>query len=1303
VYLRMDEAHEMTASLETAEGQPIYVKDFRMYCRHEGSRNVSFDITGSDYSIVGAEVFSITDSLSVYVSDTDASVGVAVSGFAYTAPMWEFMNLNRQNWFEYASGASTAFMVEASADLQYLLAWEFDGVDPTTGPALDWSEETSAGYLTKYDIPGTIQNPWSNWGTHRSIGGDAVFFVRRDTDTSLNPFFSGMTRTTYVQGTFSELYFPRSVVTGFSERQYFAANYDHVVKAASAANVYLPDRSFIQALPAGFQEETLGAGPFYPSVFTVNSDDSLEIFHPLLRDQSGAKVGAMYVPSMYLYRDGGLVGVFQLSEHQARPDALRVVALPGDGTYTAKISCLPSSQISTEVSIELGFAVPSADPDPPRITGLEMAQRFVPGDAVPMTITATDDSGSIVAEVSWRAGDSDSWHDLSVVPTGMEFTTSIPTAADTQMIDLRITLTDDSGNFISAEATNAALAQVPVVFELAPQSGEVEYRDSTVMVVLEGRLTDLSGNPLSSVAGVPLELTVAGQKVGMLLDEYVVGTTHVHNGDIRFEWKINTAHLFASVGETVEVLVDFNLGVYEPISRSFTLTSIEDTSMVPVVTLNSPVDGALFAPGETIDLSVGDDGMFTATVSVDGAPYYELLTPWDISTSDWCDGAHTVDVHVVDDDGMVTQAAYGFVVDGSPPEIDILRPIDGAQVPMGFEMQIAVSDDHLSSVTYARDGGPEVDLDAPYTVDLMSWETGAHTVRFSAHDSLGHSSSASIQFEIVNSTVVAVVADPAFGAVIRPGTPIDIEVYSTGTVECFWSEDGVPYPLVQPFDIDTTHWLEGLHQITVEASDDLGGESEIVFEVVIDDTVPVIVLVSPSFGSHVTPETFVTVHTTDINLQTVSWSVFGIAASSESATNTISVAFVDSEGYFSVAVSAVDLAGNTAQENFAFVMDLEDPEVSIAGVESGGAILPGTVLTFSAQDTYISYFAWSLDGEPFVEASTPFDYSTEGLSAGWHQITLVAEDRSGRIAEKAVSFYVDDSPPTIVLDDEYEVESGRDLVLRVVAVDDFGVGGGTLCYESSDGVFESIGMTLNGAELVATLDADVMWDTMEIYVIVEDEAGNTFQSATAVVSVAQSSSTTPGPDAADDGTETTDSESSSLAIVLALGGAVAAALFAIVFLASRRGGRATARPAAGHRRAPPSPGRSRHAATRERPQAARARPTTAMPKRPSPASGVRRARPESSPLDVHRMAVDEISNEIVAQGIACAIADHADECDDVERQLLSIISRGSVYGDVELSSDAVIDDDNRHRAPTVVSGLGLSRKMRREYIKKDAS
>jgi hypothetical protein len=107
---------------------------------------------------------------------------------------------------------------------------------------------------------------------------------------------------------------------------------------------------------------------------------------------------------------------------------------------------------------------------------------------------------------------------------------------------------------------------------------------------------------------------------------------------------------------------------------------------------------------------------------------------------------------------------------------------------------------------------------------------------------------------------------------------------------------------------------------------------------------------------------------------------------------------------------------------------------------------------------------------------------------------------------------------------------------------------------------------------------------------------------------------------------------------------------------------------------------------------------------PSIASEAVRTSSSSSISDFRAVASDDMSNDIDTRGIACAIEDQSDEYDDIERQLLSMISRGSVYADTELSSDVVIDDDDEYRMPTVVSGLGLSRKMKREPAKNtDAS
>ncbi|MBU0685116.1 MAG: S8 family serine peptidase, partial [Candidatus Thermoplasmatota archaeon] len=349
LYLNMSAAHAFTIDLATDDGLPIFVKDYRVYGRHVGENNISFHLVGSDYSIKGSDIFTLPTSKTVYISDTDITVGIAISGFSYTAAMWDFMQRNWQHWYEYADSNSNEFYQESSADLQYLLAWEFHGIDSSTSTHLGLVPGQYSAYDTKYDIPGQLEDIWGDWGNHRSIGGDATFYIRRDTDTSLNSFFSGMTRRTIVQGVFTEVYFPGDLFQGFLEREYYTPDYSHLVRANLASEVYLPDRNFLTSIDGVSATQRVGAGPFYPAILTANTADSMVMYEPMIKDQSGAKVGGMALPSMTLYRNGQLSGVYQIAEHLSRPDAMRIIQLSVAGTYTASIEYSPVPQICNNV------------------------------------------------------------------------------------------------------------------------------------------------------------------------------------------------------------------------------------------------------------------------------------------------------------------------------------------------------------------------------------------------------------------------------------------------------------------------------------------------------------------------------------------------------------------------------------------------------------------------------------------------------------------------------------------------------------------------------------------------------------------------------------------------------------------------------------------------------------------------------------------------------------------------------------------------------------------------------------------
>ena len=1149
VYLRMSDARTMNLDLTTDEGLPIYVKDYRVYFRHEGDRNISFHLVGSDYSIRGPELFSLPSTMKVYVSDTDEEVGISIAGFSYSAPMWDFMEKNYDHWYEYTSGISTDFLIEASADLQYLLSWEFDGVDGLTPTDLSMDDQQCSAFETTYDIPGTIGTIWGDWGSHKSIGGDAAFYVRRDTDTSLNSFFSGMSRTTFVQGVFSELYFTQSVLDGYFERVFYSADYDNLIRAQTASSIYIPDRHFLEANDAFSTSQNLGAGPYYPSVYTDISDDVLRVFHPLLMDQSGAKVGGGTVPSLNLYKNSQFAGIYQISEYLSRPDAVREISLMGDGQYTAKIHYQPMTMICADVDIELSFTVPSADSNPPVITSMTMPQRYVPGDVIDIVLSATDLSSSLVTNISWREGGSGEWMDLSVVELSPgTYSTSIQTTSTDDSIDLLVEVMDEWGNSIRYTATSASMAQVPVIFELSAQDKDIGYRSGDDSITISGTLTDAAGNPLHSSGAVPLELIVDERKVGMILDDYVTYGSHVHNGEIRFDWHFDPASLFTGPDETVEVSVTFDLGLYEPMTQTFEMHSVEYESTPPSIELVSPVPGDIILPGTAIDLEITDVGSVTVECYLDGVSIGEINDPWDVTTDSWEDGEHTLRVVATDELMDEAEAVFSFTIDGTEPEVTIAYPSNGSTIPRDGTMTVEVEDEHDTYVTWMVDDGPWEGLASPYLVNMTGWDYGVHDVTVLATDVVGLTGSASVQFQIIDGSIAVNFVNVFDGDVIKSGTEIEFLALGDGLIECAWAVDGVWHDAQGQWTISSDGWAEGVHVITVNATNNLGDSHENSMTISIDDTAPTISLVSPSYGSFLGPDDFVVVEADDDHFSTVTWSVWGETRESTDPEVNISLADAPSDGYFTVSVTAVDTAGNSAIDHFAFAMDSVPPTITVANLYSGQSIAPGYTILVDVDDAFLTSVIWSLDDASGMELSAPYEIDSGAMALGWHDLAVIATDTLGQSNWSYRSFYVDGIAPIISIDIEDSYDPDEPFEVRADVEDDFAVSSITLHYETADGVFASVIMSEFNRTYVAVLEPDMLMSGMTMFITADDMAGNSAESEHRVIEALASEHDSP----AEDATPTDDPDTRLNTMMIGLGVFVGIILLVVMVVRKKR-------------------------------------------------------------------------------------------------------------------------------------------------------
>jgi hypothetical protein len=861
----------------------------------------------------------------------------------------------------------------------------------------------------------------------------------------------------------------------------------------------------------------------------------------------------------------------------------------GDGTYSALVEFQPTPQICDEVSIELGFVVPSEDLDPPVFLGLDMPQRFVPGDVVDLVATVADAVSGVSVSASWRAGGSASWTPLSVSTSdSMFFSSSIQTSASDACIDLLIRATDDSGNYIEYIASNAAMAQIPIVFELSPSRTEIGYWDGEESVVLSGALTDEYGQPLSASGAVPIELMVDGVKVAMILDEHVEGSSHVHDGSIMFDWHFNPASLFSGAGDTVEVSASFDLGLYEPVDVVFTLHSIIYTNELPEIVLESPADGSLSAAGTVIDLEITDDGSVTVQAYLDGVGIGALASPWDISTASWSEGVHDLLVVATDDQGAEVSAEFSFEIDAFAPVVSILSPEDGAEVPAGWTIEVSVSDPHLSGVSFSLDGSDFEPLAAPYSISMDGWAAGSHLVVVEAHDSVGHSSSELVYFIIQEGSLVLSLVSPADGGAIVPGSQIEFSVLSTGNYTSSWTDGSGIILLGTATSIDTTGWTDGLHVVTIDSTDDLGGHDEIVFSVWVDSSPPVITLVSPSEGAFVSPTDSIILQVEDACFASVEWSLWGETRTSVYSDVYIGLQGSPGDGYFSVPVTATDLAGNNASSTFTFAMDASAPEVSVLGIESGDAVSPGTLLEIQAEDAFLSSVEWTWDAAGYSTMSYPYVIDTGVIAAGWQLVQVRAQDTSGKIGWANLSIYIDAAAPSVSIQSGTAFVDGEPFTVSVLVNDDYMVGSVELSYRLVGGTNETVRMNLDGMFYTYELPAEVLWDHMTFCVSVSDSVGNTAESGLVTLTA---SGAVPIDDGDDDGTGGVgDDTPSSLMLYIAGAGIAAASMLVLVLILLRR--------------------------SREK---ARAKPRASAPVRAAPSAPVRSSsRPSSSPVPSER-------------------------------------------------------------------------------------
>ena len=168
---------------------------------------------------------------------------------------------------------------------------------------------------------------------------------------------------------------------------------------------------------------------------------------------------------------------------------------------------------------------------------------------------------------------------------------------------------------------------------------------------------------------------------------------------------------------------------------------------------------------------------------------------------------------------------------------------------------------------------------------------------------------------------------PANGSLISSGTNVVVHVFDRDLSSAEYVEDnGLPIPFVSVAVISTAGWLDGIHNVTVTATDTSGWRTDRAYWFLLDSTPPVVTLVSPLNNSWVRPSVPILFSATDAHLSGVNLSIDG-GPRNVSLSPHLVLTDAWPDGPHNVSVDASDGAGNTAHSVFAFTFDGTPPQL----------------------------------------------------------------------------------------------------------------------------------------------------------------------------------------------------------------------------------------------------------------------------------------------------------------------------------------------------------------------------------------
>jgi hypothetical protein len=422
---------------------------------------------------------------------------------------------------------------------------------------------------------------------------------------------------------------------------------------------------------------------------------------------------------------------------------------------------------------------------------------------------------------------------------------------------------------------------------------------------------------------------------------------------------------------------------------------------------------------------------------------------FDLNTTALMDGMHTLAFRVTDGAGHVTSGEATFTLDLTDPTASIVSPANGEFAMGVYVFRVAAVDSlGLAEVKLTFNGIPSLtEAMATYNpasgmweflIDTNTLDDASANVSAMATDTSGRTSmmAGPVDFVIDNNAPVVAFVSPMEGDILTEGQ-------HTVTVTAIDSFFDVEYGMVRisvddgswqvmtkdgdefSYDWNTSGLSDGEHNLKVMAEDEAGHLMMASINVIVDNNVPALAIVSPTDGQFVTGSITFQVASSDARgIRTVwlSWvegsSVF---ATVNTATNYYEYGLDTTtleDGTYTLTAISTDGSGLVTEATVEFHVDNTEPQLEFEGPLSGAILYGEVVVSANATDTFIDTLQFSVDGVGWVDmVDGEGTFDSTRFSDGDHTITVRAIDGSGKEVSTESVVTVDNNKPLISVAD----------------------------------------------------------------------------------------------------------------------------------------------------------------------------------------------------------------------------------------------------------------------------------------------